>query len=115
VRTYGKITNPDGTQSWVQVTTDGSGSNDAVYATALVQTVKLNINESPFYANSGIPAKPSVVQQLFPDYYVQMIQQTFAPVFANVAIARTPASNPPKYTINITTNQGVKITAEVAQ
>jgi len=44
-----------------------------------------------------------------------MIQQTFAPVFANVAIARTPASNPPKYTINITTNQGVKITAEVAQ
>jgi len=65
VRTYGKITNPDGTQSWVQVTTDGSGSNDAVYATALVQTVKLNINESPFYANSGIPAKPSWYNSCF--------------------------------------------------
>lgn len=113
MRTYGRLTNPDGSRTWVVVQTAADGSQDYVYVTALCQVLLLNLNESPFYANWGLPAKPDIIQQVQPDFYISRVQQQFAPRFANLVIAKL-GSDPPAYKMNITTNQGTKITAVVA-
>jgi hypothetical protein len=112
VRTYGRIINPDGTKTWVVVQTDAAGLNDDVFITTLIQCLKLNLGESPFYAQYGIPAHPSVVQQVFPDFYVAQTQQQFAPYFASLLIAKR-ASPTPTYDISLTTHAGVKLSASV--
>ena len=112
MRVYGRITNPDGSRSWRVVQTDATGSNDLVYITALCQVLQLNLNESPFYANFGIPAQQSVLQQIPPDYYVARTQQAYAPYFASLLVSRT-SSNPPTYQINALSHQGTTITASV--
>lgn len=112
MRTYGRIPNGAGGLKWVRVDTDAKGFNDMVWLTTLIQCLKLNLNESPFYANHGIPAKPSVIQQIFPDFYVARTQQQFAPYFASLIIAKEDASFP-EYRVNVTTHQGVKINAAV--
>lgn len=102
----------DSVTSWLEVDTDANGNNDFVNLTTLIQVLKLNLNESPFFSTYGIPAYPSVVQQVFPDYYVALTQQLFAPFFASLLITRQ--QNPtPTYIVNVTTNQGVRITATV--
>lgn len=107
MRVYGRELNQDGTYTWVVITTDENGYNDAVYLTALVQCLKLNLNESPFYADAGIPAQPSVVQQLFPDFCVALIQQRFAPYFASLIISKVDSPTP-TYRVNVLTNSGSK-------
>ena len=114
MRTYGRLVDQNGNQSWVEVTTDANGFNDMVWVTTLIQVLKLNLNESPFYGNYGIPAKPSIVQQVFPDYYVAIVQQQFSQYFANLVVSRIPGQTP-TYRVNITTQQGVKITAEIPE
>ena len=106
------MTNPDGSKTWTEVVTDANGANDYVWVTTLIQCLKLNLGESPFYANYGIPAKPSVVQQVFPDFYVARTQQQFVPHFANLVVSKQPSTTP-TYNINVTTNQGVKIAASI--
>ena len=104
------------TGQWQQVSTDANGDNTYVYITALVQALKLNLGESPFYANVGIPAQQSVITQLFPDFYVSQIQTRYAPYFANLTIAKQPttALNPnPTYNISIVTNQGVTVNLSI--
>jgi hypothetical protein len=86
LRTYGRTYNEDGTYQWVEVTTDSAGFNDEVWLTTLIQCLKLNLNESPFYAQYGIPAQQSVVQQVFPDFYVTRTQTQFAQYFASLVI-----------------------------
>jgi hypothetical protein len=112
MRTYGRITNQNGSKTWVTIETDENGFNDAVMVTTLIQCLLLNLGESPFYANFGIPAKPSIVQQIVPDYYVAQLQQQFSSSFASLIVAKQ-LSNPPTYRINITTHQGSKINASV--
>jgi hypothetical protein len=112
MRTYGRATNPDGTKKWVEVTTDANGFSDWVYVTALCQALLLNLNESPFFAQYGIPAKPDIVQQVQPDFYITRTQQLFAPYFANLVVAKQ-GSNPPTYKINVTTMQGAKASLNV--
>lgn len=97
---------------WQEVDTDENGNNDAVWLTTLVQVLKLNLNESPFFASYGIPAYESVVQQVFPDYYVSLTQQLFAPYFASLLITRQPDPTP-TYVVNVVTNQGVKVSASI--
>lgn len=109
MRTWGRIS---GTGEWVLVETDSAGWSDDVWITTLCQTLKLNLGESPFYANRGIPAKPTIVQQVQPDYYVTMTQQQFAQYFANLAIAKQ-SSNPPTYKVSITKNNGAKVSMTV--
>ena len=92
--------------------TDAAGFSDYVYATALCQVLKLNINESPFYADWGIPAQPSVVQQIFPDFYVALTQQRFAPRFASLQVRKLPVSTP-TYDVDIITMQGVKVAPNI--
>lgn len=103
---------------WVEVATSATGFNDMVYLTTLIQNFKLNLGESPFYANNGLPAKISIVQQVAPDFYVIRTQQQFVPYFANLTVARAPAPtgyprDTPTYQIAVTTNDGVKLSATV--
>ena len=112
MRTYGRVYT-NGIPKWVEVSTDASGADDYVYITTLIQVLKLNLGESPFYANYGIPAKPSIVQQVFPDFYVSRTQQQFASRFASLLVAKEPGLTP-NYNINITTNAGVKVAASIA-
>lgn len=107
MRTWGRINGV-----WTEVTTDANGFNDAVYITTLVQVLRLTPGESPFFANYGIPGQQSVVQQLFPDFYMNLTQQQFAAYFANLSITRT-GERPPKYKVDIVTNTGAALSATV--
>lgn len=109
MRTYGRITNEDGTKTWQEVTTDANGFNDAVYITTLIQCLKLSINESPFYANYGIPAQQSILTQIFPDFYVAQTQAQFAPYFASLSVSRTQGTPDPTYQVNLVTQQGSRV------
>ena len=112
MRTWGR----DQNGVWQEVTTDQNGFNDEVYLVTLCQNLRLNIGESPFYAQNGIPAQKSVISQIYPNFYVQRIQQQFSKYFASLLIAKPTASfqNPdPVYTVNVLTHQGAKISATV--
>lgn len=116
MKTFGKIYDNQGNYIWEEVTTDQNGFNDAVYVTTLIQNLKLNLGESPFYANSGIPAQKSVISQIFPDFYINQIQQQFSQYFASLLIAKIPTSlqnNYPLYDVNILTHQGSSINARI--
>lgn len=113
MRTYGRITLPDGSRQWQEVTTDANGNNDLVWLTTLTQVLQLNLGESPFYATYGIPAQQSVIQQIFPDYYVALTQQLFSQYFASLIITKQPGSTP-TYNITVVTHQGVTINASVS-
>jgi hypothetical protein len=108
VRTYGRIFFPNHTYQWVEVDTQADGNNDAVYLTTLAQVLLLNLNESPFYANYGIPAHPAVVQQVFPDFYVTRTQQQFSGRFASIIISKDPLPTP-TYEVAVTTHSGTKL------
>lgn len=112
MRTYGRVYDEFGVPTWIVVETDANGHNDYVWATTLVQVLKLNLGESPFYGNYGIPAHPSVVQQVFPDFYVARTQQQFSQFFASLIVAKQNLPTP-TYQISITTNAGVKMAAQV--
>jgi hypothetical protein len=108
MRTWGRITNQDGSKSWQVVETDANGFNDAVWLTTLCQCLLLNLNESPFYSQYGLPDQQSIIQQVAPDYYVFRMQQLFAQYFASLIIARDPAATEPTYKVSVVTNQGAK-------
>lgn len=113
MRTYGRVLKlPENKLVWVVVETDANGYNDAVWLTTLAQVLQLNLGESPFWANYGIPARPSVLQQIFPDYYVALTQQRFSAYFASLIIARIQAPEP-TYRVSATTNQGARLNLEV--
>jgi hypothetical protein len=124
MRTYGRVwaTNPDGTRVvpqppgypfWTEVQTDANGFDDYVWLTTLLQCLKLELGESPFYAQYGIPSKPSVVQQSFPDFFVSRTQQQFAPRFASLVVAKRPTPDP-TYDVNVVTHQGVRVAVSIA-
>jgi hypothetical protein len=107
MRTYGRIWDAYGHGTWVEIATDpNTGDNSAIWVTTLIQTLKLSRNESPFYANYGIPAQLAVAQRVFPDIYVFQTQQQFAPYFASLIISRMGNQFPPTYLINLTTLTG---------
>jgi hypothetical protein len=100
---------------WVEVSTDANGNNDLVWLVTLCQVLQGSPGESPFYAGYGIPAYQSVLQRVYPDYYVALTQQQFSQYFASLVIAR-PTTKPPAnpvYEVNVTTHQGVKLQANV--
>lgn len=118
MRTYGRVYDEYDNPSWVEVVTDNNGANDFVFLTTLIQCLLLNLGESPFYANYGIPGQQSVIQQIFPDYYVVQTQTQFAPFFAALIINKLALRDAegvpyPAYKVNVTTNQGVGVEATV--
>lgn len=114
LRTYGRTYDAYGVPTWVVVKTDAKGFNDAVYLTTLIQCLKLSIGESPFYANYGIPAQRSIIQQVFPDFYVAKTQSQFSQYFANLIIAKVSSRLNPTYNVNVVTHQGSKIGLQIA-
>lgn len=106
MRTYGRTTDLLGNKTWIQVNTDSKGNDDAVYLTALSQTLQLNVGESPFFANDGIPQYQSVMTQVFPDYYVMLIQADYSKYFLSLTIARVQNTEKPEYTIDARTHNG---------
>lgn len=111
MRTYGRVKVGDALE-WREVTTDANGFNDQVYLTTLAQVLLLNRGESPFYSDYGIPAQQSVIQQVFPDYYVTLTQQQFAGFFAALTVSKVNDPTP-HYQINVTTHAGVKLDPKV--
>lgn len=124
MRTYGRTQDVlSGAKTWWIVTTDPNGFNDSVYLTALAQVIKLNLGESPFFADWGIPAHESVITQIYPDLFMARIQQRFAPFFASLILQATPIAQgsaesyaagldgapAPAYQINVLTNYGSRI------
>jgi hypothetical protein len=90
-RTWGRTRDTlSGKKTWRQVTTDAQGFDDMVMLTTLAQVCKLNLGESPFYADWGIPAQASVITQIYPDFYVQLTQQRFAPFFMSLFLQHLP-------------------------
>lgn len=114
MRTYGKITNKDGSRSWIEVTTDANGFNDAVYLTTLAQVLRLNLNEDPFFADWGIPQFQTIITQVFPDFYVNFIQTKMMQYFASLSITRVQNSNPPTYNVTVVTHLGSILNTEIA-
>ena len=117
MRVYGRVpitTSLNGVESsdevsypnyrWVVVETDAAGFNDYVYITALIQCLRLNLNESPFWARFGVPAQNSVIQQAQPDFYIAYIQNYFSQFFASLIIAKRPQKpndKTPTYDVSI--------------
>ena len=109
MRTWGRVNGV-----WQEVITDPvTGLNDAVWLTTLLQCLKLNLGEDPFNSDYGIPAQKSVIQQIFPDFYVSQTQQQFSPHFASLIISKVPGQIAPYYNVNIITNNGAKILQKV--
>lgn len=113
MRTYGRTYDELGNASWVEVTTDANGFNDDVMLTTLAQTLKLNLGESPFYANYGIPQYQSIATQVAPDYYAMVTQTQFAPYFASLTIMRVPNASPPVYNVAAVAHSGAILNADI--
>lgn len=128
MRTYGRTQDVlTGKKKWWIVTTDINGFNDSVWLTDLAQVLKLNLGESPFFANFGIPAHASVMTQVFPDFYLSRTQQQFASHFASLIITALPVEQgsadseatgqdgapAPRYYVNVLTNYGSRIGVRV--
>lgn len=111
-----EVLEPGAPSRWVAVETDAAGYDDYVFLTALVQCLKLNLGESPFWGNYGIPARASVRQQLPPDYNVALTQRFFAPCFASLIISKRPETFPPQptYDVNIVRRAGSTMQTSVA-
>jgi hypothetical protein len=128
MRTYGRTQDVlTGQKKWWVVTTDINGFNDSVYLTDLAQVIKLNLGESPFFANWGIPAHESVMTQIYPDFFLTRIQQQFSARFASCILTPLPVDQgsadsfaagqgggpAPRYFINVLTNYGSRIGVRV--
>lgn len=117
MRVYGRVPidqrDPRGPKRWVEVTTDANGFNDQVFLTQMAQVLQLNLNESPFYGDWGIPARQSVQQQIAPDIFVAQVQSRFAPRFASLIISKDQKATQPTYNVNALTHQGVALFKQV--
>lgn len=113
-RTWGRTYDEFGNATWVMVTPDSEGNSDALYLTAIAQVIQLQLNESPFYANYGIPAQQSVMTQIYPDYYAMKIQEQFSNFFASLLISREPQTNPPMYNVQAITHKGAILGVSIA-
>ncbi|MDS1913343.1 MULTISPECIES: hypothetical protein [Enterobacter] len=114
MRTWGRVADKGGNKKWVLVEQDDSGDFSYGWLTTLIQTLKLGLGESPFYAQYGIPAQQSIVQQIYPDYYVNMTQQQFSGYFASLAITKLNGAQNPTYRIDVVFFNGVSYRQDVA-
>ena len=120
MRSYGRQYDEFGNATWVEIDPDPrTGALDLIYFATLAQVLRLNLGESPFYANYGLPAQQSVQSQIPPDFYVARTQAQFSQFFASLVIARAPVPNPapnppvPVYNVQAVTHAGVVLSAAV--
>jgi hypothetical protein len=113
MRTWGRTTDEMGNKTWALVETDANGFDDYVWATTLIQCLKLSLGEDPMFANYGIPAQRSVLTQIFPDFYTYQTQQQFSQYFVSLTVQKL-MSPTPTYDITAVTHSGVVIQDKVA-
>lgn len=94
MRVWGRTYDALGNGKWVAVETDSNGFDDYPHITALVQAIRLNLNESPFWGQFGLPARQAILQQQPPDYNMQFIANYFSQFFASLVISRAPIAPP---------------------
>ncbi|HHL2710438.1 TPA: hypothetical protein ACQ39K_001957 [Yersinia enterocolitica] len=114
MRTWGRVPDENGKQKWVVVESDQNGDFSYGWLTTLIQTLKLGLGESPFYAQYGIPAQQSIVTQVYPDYYVNVTQQQFSGYFASLSITKVDGTEVPTYSIQAVFLNGVSYRGDVA-
>ena len=112
-RIWGRTKNEDGTYNWVKVETPTYSDFDYGYVVNLIQVLKLQLGESPFYANYGIPAQKSVITQIFPDFFVTQTQIQFAPYFSSLLVSKDQNSQTPIYNISVTLLNGTKFQRQI--
>lgn len=113
-RVWARIHNDDGTRTWQAIETTSAGSNDNLNFIWLQNVLLLNINESPFYSDWGVPVHQTMVSQILPDYYMSLIQRRFSEYFASVIINRISATTP-TYSISVTSATGFTATQKYSQ
>ena len=128
MRTYGRTQDVlTGKKTWWVVVTDQEGFNDSVWLTETAQVCKLNLGESPFFADWGIPAHESIVTQIYPNFHLTLIQQRLSPHFASMILTTLPVEQQspesfdtgqegapaPRYLLNVLTNYGSFIGVQV--
>ena len=114
MRVWGRITNADGSRTWVEVSTGPDGLNQEVFITWLAQVLQLNLGESPFWADWGIPQYQTIMTQLFPTYYVMETQMRFQGMFAGLQVVPVAGTVDPTYNVNVLTKAGATINLQVA-
>lgn len=113
MRTWGRIIE-NGKKKWVEVKSDENGDASYFWLTTLIQTLKLNLGESPFYINFGIPAQQSIMTQIYPDYYVNQVQKQFSPFFTSLMINKVENALNPTYNIHIVFLNGTTFQQKIA-
>lgn len=114
MRTWGRTADEHGNKKWVVVESDENGDFSYGWITTLIQTLKLSLGESPFYAQYGIPAQQSIVTQIYPDYYANITQQQFAGYFASLSITKVDGAERPTYNIQAVFLNGVTYRGDIA-
>ena len=114
MRIHGRQLNADGTKTWVTLDTENGDSLDAIYVLWLIQTLKLNTLESPYYPGAGMPIYQAMQNTFYPDSRIAKIQANFSQYFSYLSITRL--TNPdPYYQIIVITKNGVTGTIQVLQ
>jgi hypothetical protein len=85
-----------------------------VQLATLVQTLRLQQGESPFYGNYGIPAQQSVLSQMAPDAAVSRTQAQYSQYFASLTVARVPSASAPTYNITAIFQNGTIVQSTLA-
>lgn len=114
MRTWGRVVDQSGNKKWVVVESDADGDFSYGWLTNIIQTLKLGLGEAPFYAQYGIPAQQSIVTQVYPDYYVNILQQQFAGYFSSLTISKVDGAETPTYDIQAIFQNGVSYRGEIA-
>lgn len=114
-RVWGRETQSDGTRTWVAFETDDNGYDDMPNFIWLQNALLLNTNESPFYADWGIPVQRTLATSVYPDYYTAQTQQRFSQYFPSCSISRISSTTDVAYSVNITTKTGVQVSQKLSQ
>lgn len=85
-----------------------------IWLATLTQTLRLSINESPFYANYGIPAQTSVQTQIPPDLALNNTQRQYSLYFKSLTILRQQNIPTPTYNIKAVFLDGTTIQSVIA-
>jgi hypothetical protein len=85
-----------------------------IWLATLAQTLRLSQNESPFYANYGIPGQQSVNSQIAPTAAINRTQAQFAQYFSSLSVVRNPNATEPTYNITAVFLNGTVVQSVVA-
>lgn len=116
-RVWGRVhSNPGAstdTRTWKAFETT-NGSDDQPNVIWLQNALLLRTNESPFYADWGIPVQQTLITQVLPDYYTALTQRRFSQYFASCIISRQ-SSMAPNYAVSVVTKTGFTFNQTLSQ